>query len=163
MSSDQIENIFGNKTRIRVMGLLSKDSKLLVLNHRGLTRSNIFWSPPGGGVEFGHTLVQSLKNEFLQEVHLDVEVGGFLFGFEFIQDSLHAIELFFKIDAFSGQMEVGSDPETGENQIIQEAQWLTLEEIKKAGKGTYHEVFDKVKTIEQLLDKGAGFYLLNIR
>ncbi len=162
MSDDQMKNIFGGRVRVRIMGILIREEKILVVNHHGLTESNEFWSPPGGGLDFGEGVIDCLTREFWEEVRLKVEVGEFLFGNEFITESFHAIELFYKVDDFKGHVQVGSDPEMGDGQIIKAAKWMSLKEIKKMGAGSFHEVFGRVQTIDELTDKHSVFYLRNI-
>ena len=63
----KIDRIYGNRIRIRVCGILIQNEKILLVNHSGLTVSNTFWSPPGGGLKYGESVIQCLEREFLEE------------------------------------------------------------------------------------------------
>src|SRR5688500_12756173 len=97
----ELTTVYGNKIRVRVCGLCWQEDKLLMVNHSGI-RDGDFWAPPGGGLEFGESLEQRLKQEFLEETGLAVSPGHFIFGSEFIQKPLHAIELFFNVSIVGG-------------------------------------------------------------
>jgi 8-oxo-dGTP diphosphatase len=116
--SPEIAEIYGNKVRIRVCGLCWQDDSLLLVMHR-MTSGN-FWGPPGGGVEFGELLENALKREILEETGLQVDIGKFLFGCEFIKHPLHAVELFFEVKKTGGMLKKGDDPEF---QIIEKVQF----------------------------------------
>jgi 8-oxo-dGTP diphosphatase len=92
----EITALYGKKVRVRVCGLCWEDNKLLLVNHRSLKPVN-FWAPPGGGLEFGEKVENALKREFGEETGLEIAVTRFAFGCEYIQDPLHAIELFFHV------------------------------------------------------------------
>src|SRR6478752_1183379 len=95
----EIAEVYGSKVRVRVCGLCWKDNKLLMVKHKVLA-SGGFWSPPGGGIDFNQSISETLKREFIEETGLVITPGTFRFGCEFIQSSLHAIELFYSIDQF---------------------------------------------------------------
>jgi 8-oxo-dGTP diphosphatase len=96
----------------------------------------------------------ALKREFLEETGLVVSVGKFLFGCEFVQQPLHAVELFFESDWKSGDLAAGHDPEL---QIIQTAQFLSPEEIRSIPAESMHGIFRKCENTERLRHM-TGFY-----
>ncbi|GLU52398.1 hypothetical protein Dfri01_18590 [Dyadobacter frigoris] len=123
-----------------------------MVRHRFVGDENIFWSPPGGGMQFGESAPETLKREFLEETGLIVEAGEMLFVNEFIQPPLHAIELFFQIKAFSGSIITGSDPEFSEaNQIIREVRFTSMEEIKQLPANHVHSLFRNCDSIEDVM------------
>ena len=95
--SAKISKTFGNKTRIRVCGILIENDEILLVKHKGLGEKGYLWSPPGGEPRFSEDLESALKREFFEETGLLVEVESFLFLFEFIDVPLHAVELFFLV------------------------------------------------------------------
>lgn len=140
----EIEEIYGNRVRIRVCGLCWRDDQLLVIDHHHLGTPH-FWAPPGGGVEFGVNLHESLVKEFLEETGLHVTVGDFLFSTEFIKPPLHAIELFFLVNLVTGTLQAGHDPET-KLPVIGAAAFKSLEEICALPSNHRHGIFNTVKT-----------------
>ena len=156
MVSDELIKKFSNIVRVRVMGLWKKDNKILLINHKNLNNENELWLPPGGGVEFDMSIMESLRKEYLEETGLTVTVGQFLYVNEFKSESFHAIELFFEIDKVLGEMHLGKDPEMGKNQILQSLEFMSMKEIKSRGKERIHGIFNKVNSIDELFVK-RGF------
>jgi ADP-ribose pyrophosphatase YjhB (NUDIX family) len=137
----EVTEVFGNKVRVRVCGILIKDNAILLVNHRGLNASNRFWSPPGGGIQFGESAVESLQREFREETGLEIEVLDFLFVNEYIGSRLQAIELFFEVKPTgSGTLHVGTDPEL-KQQIISEVNYLTTEQLQQYHASELHQLF----------------------
>ena len=150
MATD-VDKIYGNRLRVRACGLLVENDALLLVNHRSLTASD-FWSPPGGGLNFGESARMGLKRELKEETGLDVDVLDFLFTSEFIHPPLHAIELFFLIKRVAGSLKRGSDPEMAEeNQIIQQVAYLTWEAIGKLNPRNLHGIFRQVDDPRQII------------
>lgn len=155
--SPEIPEIYANRLRLRVCGLCWQGEKLLMVNHRGLTAGD-FWSPPGGGIDFGETSAEALVRELKEETGIVVGPGKFQFVCEYIQSPqpdrqtrLHAVELFFTVDYLSGNVIKGTDPECGlENQIITDVKYMTLEEILAIPEDECHGIFKLVKTAADL-------------
>ncbi len=148
----EIAEIYGNKVRLRVCGLCWQEASLLLIMHS--MGSNDFWAPPGGGVEFQETLEDALKREFLEETGLDVEVGKFVFGCEFIKNPLHAVELFFEVKKVAGVLKSGYDPEL---QLIERAQFLSWKEIKAIPEKSIHGIINKCADLDSFRQL-RGFY-----
>lgn len=148
-----IANIYGNRVRVRVCGLCYDGDALLLVNHQSLGKAD-FWAPPGGGVDFGLSIAETLKKEFLEETNLTIDVGPFAFGCEFIHPPLHAIELFFHVSRLSGTLQKGYDPEL---QIIKEVAFLTPQQILALPAEQLHGVFTKHAS-EGKLQNLVGFY-----
>lgn len=146
-------NPFAGKVRVRVSGILQKGDKILLLKHDNLGPSGYLWLPPGGGVEFGESLHEALKKEFLEETNLKIEVGDYLFANEFIKDPYHAIELFFSVKHLSGTLELGFDPELPENeQMISKAEFFSPEEIGALPADAIHNVFNTAGARHKITD-----------
>lgn len=149
--NNEVLTVFGNQLRVRVCGLCRHDNRLLMVRHRGLGSTNIFWSPPGGGVQFGETARQALIREFSEETGLVIDVGELLFVNEFIAPPLHAIELFFRVSITGGIQQLGIDPELGlDNQLIDEIKFMRVDEIKSYLPGEVHSVFQKCHSFDDL-------------
>jgi 8-oxo-dGTP diphosphatase len=162
--SPEIPEIYTNRVRVRVCGLCWKGEKLLMVNHRGLTPGS-FWSPPGGGVEFGETVQEALVREFTEETGVDILPEQFRFICEYIQQplpsgqaSIHAVELFFAVDHLKGEALKGSDPESdAEHQLITDVKYLSIEEILAIPPDERHGVFRLIKSAADLKSL-TGFY-----
>ncbi len=148
----EIAEIYGNKVRIRVMGLCWQNDALLLVRHE--MGGKDLWAPPGGGVEFGETLDDALRREFLEETGLVVSLQKFLFGCEFLQKPLHAIELFFEVERVSGELKPGTDPELP---IVRGAQFLSPQQIRDIPATAIHGIFNMVTNPDKLCQL-TGFY-----
>lgn len=150
MPGKEIEKNYGNKLRIRVCGICVQDQKILLVNHQGLGKNGLLWIPPGGGVNFGESLEDSLVREFKEETSLEIKVEKFLFVNEFIDLPLHAIELFFKVTVLSGDLCKGQDPEMKKsNQIIQEVKFIDFQEIQK-DLNLFHNMFKYIHKLDDI-------------
>ena len=144
---------FSQKLRVRVCGILIKKNKVLLLNHQTIGPLGYLWAPPGGGVEFGQSLHEALKKEFMEETNLTIEVGSYLFTNEHIDDKHHAIELFFEVKAVSGELSLGFDPElSATDQILNEVKYMSLDEIKEIPKAGVHQVFSRINNVKEILN-----------
>jgi 8-oxo-dGTP diphosphatase len=128
-----------------------------MVNHKGLYPHD-FWAPPGGGVELGESASDALKREFNEECRVNIEVGAFLFGCEFIREPLHAVELFFRVN-LNGNPALGFDPEMQRNQIISDLKFMTPSEVLSLPKHSLHGVFQKIDNPTSILDL-RGFFTL---
>ncbi len=144
--NQEIINQYGNQLRVRVCGICVQDGKILLINHSGMNESGEFWSPPGGGLQFGETIEDCLKREFLEETNTIISVGNFLKINEFVKPPLHAIELFYEVKIVSGEIQIGFDPEM-EEQIIKDVKWLSFEEVLNKEEGRFAKIL-----VEILLD-----------
>jgi len=141
--NQELINQYGNQLRVRVCGICVQDDKILLINHSGMNESGEFWSPPGGGLQFGETIEDCLKREFLEETNTVISVGKFLKVREFLKSPLHAIELFYEVKILSGEIKIGIDPEM-EYQIIKDVKWLSFEEVLEKGEGRIAEVLGEI-------------------
>lgn len=136
-----VQEIYGNRVRVRVCGICCVHDQLLMINHIGLTDSS-FWAPPGGGVDFGVSTQDTLVREFQEETGLVVDPGVFLFATERVRFPLHAIELFFSVHVVGGALRIGHDPEMGSaDQIIKDVRFMTFEEIDALPPDEKHGAF----------------------
>ena len=123
--SDALLHAYAGRVRVRVGGLLLRGGAMLLAAHRGLLPGQAaFWSPPGGGWQFGESLKEALVREFREETGLAVRVGRFLHLHEFSQGPLQALELFFEVLAEDdSSAKLGHDPEHApDEQLLTELQ-----------------------------------------
>lgn len=161
MPSEEILSVFGHKLRVRVCGICLQDNQLLLVNLRNVTHHGNLWCPPGGGMQFGESAEVTLKREFLEETGLEVDVGKLLFVNEFRGNSLHAIELFFRVTITGGTLQKGYDPEL-QTQVLTDIGFFTFEHIQATySPNELHNLFRYCHSIEELLAM-QGYYKLNL-
>ncbi len=160
--SQQIATQYGGKVRVRVSGVLVQEEKVLLVGHRGIVPDNLWWAPPGGGVEFGETLTERLQKEFEEESGIFVDVCDFLGVGEFLEKPLHAIELFFSVKQVGGVLKKGEDPEfSTQDQLIKEVCMMPFSEIKKIKKDCIHGLLRESDTTQDLLTPRGFFNFQN--
>jgi len=146
-SSDALLQAYAGRVRVRVGGLLLREGTMLLAAHRGLLPEQTpFWSPPGGGWQFGESLKEALVREFREETGLAVRVGRFLHLHEFSQGPLQALELFFEVLAEDNTAaQLGHDPEHGPDaQLLTELQWFTPRQLQLLPPAQLHPVLRQV-------------------
>lgn len=132
-SAPDLLDAYTGRVRVRVCGLLVHQDTLLLTAHRGLLPQGApFWSPPGGGWQFGETIQECLRREFAEETGLAVTVGRFLHLHEYKSDDLQAIELFFEVTADdpAAVPRLGSDPEhSASAQLLTQVAFVSPREL----------------------------------
>jgi len=100
------------------------------VNLKSPTRHEPFWSPPGGGVEFGEPMTDALRREFMEETGVEIAVQQLLYVTEFVQPPWHAVECYFLCTAAGADAVKGHDPELEEGrQMIQDVQFVKVSEL----------------------------------
>ena len=150
--------LYGGRLRVRVGGLLRQADTLLLVNHRGLTDSGTFWSPPGGGIEVGETAAVALRREFAEETGLLIEVGRLIGVTEYVAPPLHAIELFFEVKPVGGVLRVGTDPEMAPaDQLIHDVRAMPFAELKALPATDLHALLTRCDSLDALFRPGGHF------
>lgn len=101
LSGDEHVFVSAEKPTLRVAGLLVDERRVLMVEQeRGEER---YWLVPGGGVQFGETLSEALRREFVEELGLRVGVGRLLAIVESISPdpsyAKHVVHLIFEVSA----------------------------------------------------------------
>lgn len=142
---------YSGRLRVRVCGICLEDKKILLIKHQNINQQYSFWSPPGGGLLFGEKIKECLVREFKEETGLDVLPGRFLFMHEFLEEPLHAIELFFEVKVVGGELKKGSDPELGhDTQLIQEVAFKSLKELRAEKNSKMHLIFENLIDLDDI-------------
>lgn len=155
---DSVYQAFGNKLRVRICGICVDDNKLLMINHLGV-REGDFWSPPGGGLQFGETAEDCLKREFEEETGLQIDIEEFLFICEFMHTPLHALEIFFLVNMVKGNLRKGNDPELADHQIINDVKFMPWDEIDHLSPASKHGIFNLSSKSSKIVDLRGYFKL----
>ena len=127
-----------NRDRVRpsVKALIIRDDRLLVTVNSD--RSGPFQLLPGGGQEFGESLVEALRRECREEISLEVEVGDLVAVRDYIgahhefaawDSHYHQIELIFEASiAADAEPRVGPGSDTFQTGV----RWLPLADVDAA-------------------------------
>lgn len=154
----KIASTYGHKLRVRVCGICVDKDKILLIKHKGIGDAGELWIPPGGGVDYLESTESALVREFKEETGLNVAVKQFLFCCEFIEQPLHAIELFFQVEIKGGELKKGFDPEHNKaEQIIEDVKFVTFEEIAVINKDKLHRSLWNLSDVESLLNMRGYF------
>ncbi len=156
--SKQIENLYGNRLRLRACGVCVEEDKLLLVRHTGLGTNGYLWAPPGGGVEYGSNVEENLIREFREETGLHIKIENFLFVYEYLHPPLHTVELFFEVSATGGTLMVGKDPEMSDSaQIIEGVRFVSFRELSNFASGSLHQMLRGISHKDDLLRKSGLF------
>jgi ADP-ribose pyrophosphatase YjhB (NUDIX family) len=126
---------------VGVGGVIFKDSSVLLVK-RGQEPGKGQWSLPGGVVELGETLTDALKRELLEEVSLEIEIGGLVKLLDrILRDSEQKVQYHYVIVDYWGWMVSG---ELRPASDVSDARFVTLNQLKKMG--VHHLVEETVRT-----------------
>lgn len=149
----KVGQVYGNKIRVRACGICFIHGSIVMVDHAGITDGS-FWSPPGGGVEFGDSIEETLIREFREETGLIIQPQSFLFGCEYIAKPIHSIELFYKVDQVGGILVTGKDPEI---QIIRQVTTMSFDMIRSKQAHEVHGMFRFINSFADI-DRLSGMY-----
>ena len=157
MSTPFTPNLLGaytNQVRVRVCGLLVHEGAILLTAHRGLLPDDaLFWSPPGGGWQFGESVQECLQREFREETGLEVTPGRFLHLHEFGSNQLQALELFFAVTPtdLNALPQLGTDPEhAADAQLLTKLAFLSTRQLVKLPPQQVHPVLRHIISPDDL-------------
>ena len=134
MPDGRIPDVYAGRVRVRVGALLFDDDAapgaVLLAQHGGLWDDRPFWTPPGGGVEFGEGLAEALRREAAEETGVDIRVGPLRYVLDFVRPPLHAVSFYFSGRAADlGAARLGTDPELGDRQLLRDLRLVPLDEL----------------------------------
>jgi 8-oxo-dGTP diphosphatase len=151
----EINQLYGDKVRVRTCGICWRHDEILLVNHRGIGPGD-WWAPPAGGLEPGDTVHERIQREFIEETGLSVSVEKFMFCCEFIRKPLHAVELFFEVKITGGTLLKGQDPELS---IIEDVRFFNPKEIATLPTDSLHGIFSLVRSVDDLRTL-SGFFTI---
>lgn len=133
-----LPDAYTGRVRVRVGALLFDDpddpGAVLLAEHEGLWEDRPFWTPPGGGVEFGEGLEEALRREVTEETGVDVHVGPLRYALDFVRPPLHAVSFYFACAAEAGALHtarLGTDPELGDRQLLRGLRLVPFDELDR--------------------------------
>ncbi len=147
-ASPHVADAYGGRVRVRVGALVFDDdaapSSVLLVEHAGIHADDAgekppFWTPPGGGVDFGEALAEALRREVEEEAALRICVGPLRYVLDFVRPPLHAVSFYFSATVEGGTLGTGSDPELGDDQLIRSVRFVPFADL--AGLNLYPEGF----------------------
>jgi 8-oxo-dGTP diphosphatase len=123
---------YGDRVRVRVGALIFDTSddprEVLLVKHAGSSEGGSFWTPPGGGVEFGEALTEALHREVAEEIDAEIEIGDLLYTLDFVRPPLHAVSFYFRARLQGHDFTVGSDPELdSDQQLIKDVRFISID------------------------------------
>lgn len=112
-------NLKNFKFRVSVYGVLSKGNEILVQRHPKLKSYGL----PGGGIEIGETINNSLVREFKEETGLEVSIGRLITVtedyFTYEGEDAHSILITYEVSLTGGELlSEGNQDDTGEVKFI---------------------------------------------
>ncbi len=153
-NTDDLLRPYAGQVRVRVGGLLVRAGAVLLAGHRGLLANRAtFWSPPGGGWQFGESLREGLQREFMEETGLQVQPGRLLHLHEFRQGELQALEIFFEVVGTdpTALPQLGHDPEhPAANQLLTELAWHTPRQLLALPPTQVHPVLRGLLSVDDV-------------
>lgn len=128
----RVKEVYKNKVRIRVNGILQDDDTILLVQLESPVTGELVWMPPGGGLEFGESMEGCLEREFREETGLQIRVDSLAFINEMIEPPFHAVEFYFLVHRIGGEVRMGTDPELpGDAQLINDLRWVPSGELQE--------------------------------
>ena len=139
--NDRVNREYPTRPLIGTGALILQDGKLLLIK-RGGQPGQGKWSVPGGLVELGETVQNTLIREAKEEVGLDVEAIKLIDVCDSVtSDENGCIQYHFVIVEFLVRI-VGGDLKPGGDAL--EAKWIALDEVEKCNlANTFRRFFEK--------------------
>ena len=97
------------KIDIRIAACILKDNKILMVRHK--KGDEKYWLLPGGRIEYGETMIETLKRELVEETGLEISVGNLMFMSEAIpkDNHRHIVNIFFEAEIIGGEIKLGDE------------------------------------------------------
>jgi len=124
----------GHRHRIRCVGLVVEQGKILMVLHKHQTRERFWLMPPGGGLVEGEDILSCAVREVREETGLTVRPSRVVYIREFLEDErgYHNLEVYVLMERTGGTLICGRDPEETV-QYIQNTGFYSREELRDSG------------------------------
>lgn len=140
----------------RLLILDPRDRLLLFLfDHRnGPLAGTAFWSTPGGGLDADESYADAARRELFEETGIEADVGEAVAvrHVEFMMphgEMVKAVEHYFLV-RHAGAIDLDANPDPVERDIVAEARWWKLQEIRAATVTIYPE--NIIEMVEAAMD-----------
>lgn len=128
------------------------DGAAVLLAKRGQEPAKGTWSLPGGAVELGEKVIDALKREILEEIGIEIEVGGLIRVLDrIIQDEEKRVRYHYVIVDYWG-WKVSGEPKPGSD--TSDICFVPLEEIQK--KDIHREVRETILMAAELRERAKS-------
>jgi len=107
-----------------------EEGRVLMLRQRHEGRD--IWMLPGGTIEADEDAMQAARREVKEETGLDVAIGPMLWHVEEVSETKgQRFVNFFLATIEGGALSLGHDPERGNAQVMQEARFMTRQDMEE--------------------------------
>ena len=137
--------------RVSARGLLIENNSVLFIEYSDMDNA-IYYSLPGGGQDINIDLAQTLRNEFIEEVGIEIQTGDVILVREFIvsnsrvecwPNGIHQLEIIFDCKRVHDKIEIpATKPDIGMTGI----KWIPIDEIKSYNVFPTTDIIDIVKS-----------------
>ena len=115
------------KIVVRCRGIIVHNNQLLVVKHSVKTD---YYALPGGHLEWGENVRDSLKREIVEELGVEPQIGRLLYINNLIKDDEQNIEFFFEIINAGDYFEIKNLGGTHKHELA-EICWIGKNDTKK--------------------------------
>ncbi len=109
---------------LRAAGLWVRDGAALLVEHE--KRGERYWVLPGGHVEEGETLAQTVAREFLEEVGIAVRVGPLLWVNDILRPYRTGVDIYFAVEP----EDAGAEPRQIATGSVRGARFFRADELQ---------------------------------
>ena len=116
------------KTVVRCRAIIVQNDKLLIVKH---SEDSDFYALPGGHLEWGEDIRDSLKREIIEELGAEPQIGRLLYVNNLIKEVINQnIEFFFEVTNPHDYLEVKNLGGTHKHELV-EICWLKKDDARK--------------------------------
>ena len=116
--------------RIRAAAIVVDGDKLLLVKHQHPDTGEVWWTPPGGGVEGYESIFECAVRETFEETGLRTDPERIVYIDQYVELECHYCNLFILCRSFSGALTMQNIIGNGKDeQYIKDARFLSREEM----------------------------------